>query len=90
MLKDFQSLEENELENDACIGIFTNVLQNQYDEEEVNILSYHFFDLIASCDFQNGQRFINSDTPNCPKIIFVCHIAGEIGHWVTLMQILEK
>ena len=90
MFEDFRHLEENKLVNDTCIDIFTNALQNQYDKEEVKVLSCHFFKLAETHGFQNGQGVINSHDLNCPTIIFPCHIVGEIGHWVTVMRIFEN
>ena len=90
MLEGFQTLEEYELVNDNCLNIFTNALQNKYDEKEVTVLSCHFFKLVESHVFQNGQGFINSVTLNCPKIIFPYHIEGGVGHWVTVMRIIEN
>mgnify|MGYP000019663773 CR=1 FL=1 len=34
MLEGFQTLEEYELVNDNCLNIFTNSLQNKYDEKK--------------------------------------------------------
>ena len=34
MVEGFRHLEENKLVNDTCLNIFTNALQNKYDEKK--------------------------------------------------------